>query len=336
MGFSQEYYGGVSASKSCAYTADGLSLSGPFTSEHCTKTLSCFSDVSTCEVPNMYWIMKDFGPLAGFPCGSVGSDGKYTMVCNGGPNGDGKASQCVERSSIASPEPTSPPPPPPPPNPLPSSPPPPPEVSCEGKEDGTPCMMNGGDKGACWKSSCSNRQKSCIHAGTTGFSQEYYGGVSASASCDYTTTEGISGPINLAGNPEFTADHCTKTLACFSNDKTCADPKDYWIMTGFGALAGFPCGPLVDGKYTKVCNGGPNGDGKGSQCVPTSSTITSLPPPPPPPPPNPPPPTGTTPTPSLSPDPPSGTYPADPPADVTWQYQEWTATVTTIEVGQRS
>ena len=309
-------------------------MSGPFTEAHCTTPLSCFSDVSTCEVPWMYWTMKPYGPLRGFPCGDV-VNGKYTKVCDGGPAGDGIGSQCVLRSSIENPLPSSP---PPPPNPLalPSSPPPLPEVSCEGKEDGTECMMNGGDKGACWKSSCSNRQKSCIHVGTNAYKQAYYGGVSASASCNYKTVEGISGPIDLVGNP-YTADHCTKTLACFANDHTCFEPRDYWIMTDYGPLAGFPCGPIdANGKYTKV-DGGPAGDGKGSQCVdlnPSSSTVTSLPPPPPP---SPPPPTETTPTPSSSsPEPSSGTYPADPPTDVKWPFHEWTATVTIIEVGLRS
>ena len=139
----------------------------------------------------------------------------------------------------------------------------------EAKPLGTACVEDNGDKGACWGTTCENRERSCQR-----WSSERHGGASASDSCRFSV-EGV-GPMN----GPFTDTHCTGPLVCFDDATVCSSSRYYEYST-VRAARGFPCSTPVNGSYTHVCSGGVYGDGRlGSECV-SVDTLTPEPPPPP-------------------------------------------------------
>ena len=137
----------------------------------------------------------------------------------------------------------------------------------EGKPLGTACVEDNGDKGACWGTTCENRERSCQRWGS-------HGGKSASDSCGLVSSD--IGPLN----GPFTSAHCTGGLLCFDDADVCDSSSAHTFPT-VKAARGFPCSTPVSGVYTHVCSGGVYGDGRlGSECV-SAETLTPQPPPPP-------------------------------------------------------
>ena len=137
----------------------------------------------------------------------------------------------------------------------------------EGKPLGTACVEDNGDKGACWGTTCENRERSCQRWGS-------HGGKSASDSCGLVSSD--IGPLN----GPFTSAHCTGGLLCFDDADVCDSSSAHTFPT-VKAARGFPCSTPVNGVYTHVCSGGVYGDGRlGSECV-SAETLTPQPPPPP-------------------------------------------------------